>query len=187
MQSKANTAETVNTILNADTVFGQYSRFMKSCIGAFFNSIGRPCRQEEIEDVFQDAALKIICNNYLEKFDKSRSSITTWLGVIARTTAIDHLRRQRGEICELEHETIPVTTDFESKVEPLCLPPDLLTERQREVVEMSFLSGMDAGEIACRLGVARETVRSIKHQALERLRHYYSEHQHMETARRVLP
>ena len=187
MQSKTNTAVAAHNTLSAETVFINYSRFMKNCIGSFFNSIGRKCRQEEIEDVFQDVALKILCNNYLERFDRSRSSITTWLGIIARTTAIDHLRRQRGDLYDIDEQAIPSITNFESRIEPLSLPPHLLTDRQQEVVELCFLSGLDAGEIASRLGIARKTVRSIKHQALERLRHHYAEQERMETNGRLLP
>ena len=171
--------------LSPDSVFSEYATFIRKCIGAFFASIGRRYAQDEIEEVFQDTALKILRNNYLDRFDARKSSLNTWLGMIARTTAIDHLRRGTPEVSDLDRD-IPVSTDFEARLEPLPLPDGLLTDRQRQVLELAFEHGLDAGEIANRLDVARPTVRSIKRQALARLRNHYIHEQSAPRDRRTM-
>lgn len=164
--------------ISPSTVFIRYARFMRSCIGAFFISVGKDFDQDDVEEVFQETALKILRNNYLDRFDETRSSLTTWLGMIARTTAIDHLRRRRMETTGLDETEPAPDTDFDAAVEPLAVPLGLLTDRQREILELSFQAGLDAPEIARRLRISPPTVRSIKRQAIERLRrHFVREHQ----------
>ncbi|BCS87648.1 hypothetical protein PSDVSF_08900 [Pseudodesulfovibrio sediminis] len=53
------------------------------------------------------------------------------------------------------------------------LPADVLTKRQTEVITLYYKEGLVACEIAAALGITARTVRSIKFQALNRLRKYY--------------
>jgi len=53
------------------------------------------------------------------------------------------------------------------------LPPQLLSDRQAQVLKMLYNEGMETLEIAQALRVSPQTVRSTKHQAIERLREYY--------------
>ena len=51
----------------------------------------------QAEDLCQEVFLRLVREDYrlLRTFDQSRASLTTWLTVIARSTAIDSLRRRR--------------------------------------------------------------------------------------------
>ncbi|MGE4291533.1 MAG: sigma-70 family RNA polymerase sigma factor [Desulfovibrio sp.] len=93
----------------------------------------------------------------------------TWLGLIARTSAIDYLRRGR-ETVDFDVELLAVDEDFDGALEPLPIPPGILTDRQREILDLYFCEGLEAAEIGQRLGIDQRTARSIKHQALKRLR-----------------
>jgi len=62
----------------------------------------------------------------------------------------------------------------EEKPAGLSLPPGVLTDRQEEILSLVFGEDVEAGEIAARLGISPQTVRSIKFQALERLRRHYA-------------
>jgi RNA polymerase sigma-70 factor (ECF subfamily) len=161
-----------------DVIFRQYRNFILHCIRSFYDSIGRKCTADVKEDIFQEIALKILKNGYIDRFDGSRSSMTTWLGMIARTTAIDHLRRRRLETSDADVEAAPVEQDFDSGLDPLPLPQGVLTDRQRQVLVLGFQEGLDALEIAGRLGISPRTVRSLKFQALERLRTHFGQPEH---------
>lgn len=157
---------------SAETVlFEKYSDHIKRCIASFYRSIGRVCPQNDIEEVFQETAFKIIRNGYVNRHDAGRSSMPTWLGLIARTTAIDHLRRGRDEV-DLDEALLSVDEDFDAAVEPLPIPPGILTGRQRQVLDLYFSEGLEADEISERLGIDPRTARSIKHQAIKRLRRH---------------
>ncbi|WP_022661496.1 RNA polymerase sigma factor [Paucidesulfovibrio longus] len=155
---------------SADTaLFEKYTDHIRRCIASFYRSVGRSYSQNEIDEVFQEAACKIIRNGYALRHDALRSSMPTWLGLIARTTAIDHLRKSR-ETVDLDVELLAVDEDFDAALEPLPIPPGVLTDRQREVLDLYFCEGLEAAEIGERLGIEPRTARSIKHQALKRLR-----------------
>lgn len=150
-------------------LFEKYTDHIRRCIASFYRSIGRKYSQNEIDEVFQETAFKIIRNGYAARHDAGRSSMPTWLGLIARTTAIDHLRRGR-DTADLDVELLTVDENFDAAVEPLPIPPGVLTERQRQVLDLFFRDGLEAAEIADELGIEQRTVRSLKHQALKRLR-----------------
>lgn len=160
-----------------DLIFNQFNKFIFHCISSFYRSIGRKCPQDEKEDIFQEVALKILKNDYVRRYDKTRSSMTTWLGMITRTTAIDHLRKRREELAALDAEPEASGPGMESLVEPLPLPAGVLTPRQEEVLQLGFRDGLRATEIAAKLGISPRTARSIKFQALERLRTHFGLHE----------
>jgi RNA polymerase sigma-70 factor (ECF subfamily) len=49
----------------------------------------------------------------------------------------------------------------------------LLTDRQRLVLQMLFDDDLTVEQVARRMGVDEQTVRSTKHKALTRLREFY--------------
>lgn len=75
---------------------------------------------------------------------------------------------------EIFGETIPDTTDIvcdvELQEEIVELLNDVLTERQRQVIEMYFWDGMTQEEIAKEIGIRQQNVQSYLQKALEKLR-----------------
>lgn len=132
--------------------------------------------REAARDVVQDIFLRLVKDDFrlLKTFDASRASLPTWLTVVARSTAIDSLRRPSPTRDGVElDETLAAREDapFSGKLE---LPPGLLSERQGQILRMLFDEDMDVSEVAGLLNVQAQTVRSLKHQALERLRAHYA-------------
>jgi RNA polymerase sigma factor (sigma-70 family) len=58
-------------------------------------------------------------------------------------------------------------------VERLKLPADLLSPRQREILTMLYDQEMEVAEIAAALKIDAQTVRSMHHKALQRLRAHF--------------
>lgn len=69
----------------------------------------------------------------------------------------------------------------------LQLPGGVLTRRQTEIISLFFTDGLEAGEIAAKLGISPQTVRSIKFQALEKLRRHYGVVPEEDAQRRKAP
>ena len=129
----------------------------------------------EIQDVSQDVFLKLIAkdNSLLKKFNPDKASISTWLTVISRNCAIDHMRKYNKPQMSLDeaHETL----ESQTYVDPqkIDVPKGVLSARQLLVLKMMYNDGLDVESIALFLKVKRQTVRSLHHRALSKLRKFY--------------
>ena len=128
----------------------------------------------ELEDIVQAIYLKLIRNDcrLLRTFDPGRASMSTWLTLVARSTAIDTLRRLKPLTTEVEDSTSAVP--YKPVSEPdVHIPVHILTGRQRLVLTLLFDDERSVPEAAEILGVNQQTIRSTKHKALERLRAHF--------------
>lgn len=127
----------------------------------------------EVSDVVQETFLALCRDefNLLRRFDPERASLNTYLGVIAGRRALDHLRRVAPPASPLEDapEALLAVDPIEP-TRPLKLPDDLLTARQALILRLLYERDMAVEEVALRLGIAAQSVRSQRHKALERLR-----------------
>ncbi|MGF1610034.1 MAG: RNA polymerase sigma factor [Kiloniellales bacterium] len=135
-------------------------------------------RTGEAEDVAQEVFLRLCKADFklLRGYDSGRAKLTTWLTVIASSTVIDHLRRQRGKhssIDEVPEQLLAV--DPPKLPERIKIPPDLLSPRQALVLEMLYQRELEVAEAAEILGVDPQTVRSTHHKALTKLRAHFAE------------
>jgi len=129
---------------------------------------------EECQDVTQDVFLRLIKDDYrlLRSYDPSRSALTTWLTLVARSAAVDSVRRRRMKLVPLDACAEPVIDPPELDPE-LRLPEGLLSPRQRLVLHLLFDRDLDVADVARLLGVDAQTVRSTKHKALTLLRRHF--------------
>ena len=130
----------------------------------------------EIEDLTQDVFVRLCKDDFrlLRSYDPARASLSTWLTIVARSTARDALRRRRAEAVPIE--SVPEARLAVEPVEPairLKLPEALLSPRQREILAMLYDREMDVAEIARALGIDAQTVRSTHHKAMIKLRAYF--------------
>jgi RNA polymerase sigma factor (sigma-70 family) len=130
----------------------------------------------EIEDLTQDVFVRLCKDDFrlLRSYDPARASLSTWLTIVARSTARDALRRKRAEAVPIE--TVPEGRLAVEPVEPaarLKLPEALLSPRQREILSMLYDREMEVAEIAHALGIDAQTVRSTHHKAMLKLRAYF--------------
>ena len=132
--------------------------------------------QAEVEDLTQEAFLRLCKDDFrlLRSYDPARASVSTWLTIVARSTARDGLRRRRAEAVPIE--AVPEAQLAIDPVEPvqrLKLPEALLSPRQREILAMLYDRDMDVAEIARALGIDPQTVRSGHHKAMVKLRAHF--------------
>ncbi|MHC5039594.1 MAG: RNA polymerase sigma factor [Planctomycetota bacterium] len=139
---------------------------------------GRKDPALDAEDVAQEVFLKIFKDDarLLGTYNPEKASLKTWLTIIARSTTLDHLRRMRPPSVPFEeerHEPEPAGLDLPD--EPLDIPGDLLSPRQRLVMHLLFDREWVPKKVATFLRVSEQTVRSIKHKALNKLRVFFRE------------
>jgi DNA-directed RNA polymerase specialized sigma24 family protein len=132
---------------------------------------------DDIGDVLQDCFLRLVRDDYrlLRRFDPGRATLSTWLGVIATSAAIDHLRRKSPAADPLEdHADSLAAPDAPPGLDPaLPLPPELLTPRQALILKLIYEDDRDVEEVAGILGIGAPSVRSLRHKAILRLREFF--------------
>jgi RNA polymerase sigma-70 factor (ECF subfamily) len=130
------------------------------------------------EDVHQEVFLEVWRRG--PSFDPARSSLATWILLIARSRAIDHLRRRVPEPRDPlgpagvglgEREPDPETSP-DALVERwgMAMRLGLLPDHEAAVLRMRFHEGLSQTEIAERTGVPLGTVKTHMVRGLRRLR-----------------
>jgi len=130
----------------------------------------------DIEDLTQEVFVRLCKDNFrlLRSYDPARAALSTWLTIVARSTARDALRRRRLDSVPIE--AVPEAQLAVPPVEPvrkLKLPEALLSPRQREILGMLYDQEMEVAEIARALGIDPQTVRSAHHKAMIKLRAHF--------------
>lgn len=126
------------------------------------------------EDIAQEVFLKLFREDMrlLRAYDPARASAATWLAVVARSVAIDILRRKRPPTASLESasEEQARAEDPDGAPEPPRVPEGLLSARQMLVMQLLYEKGLGVREAARALGIEEQSVRSLRHKALVKLR-----------------
>ncbi len=128
-----------------------------------------------VEDVYQQVLLEAWQRG--RTFDPARASLRTWLATIARSRAIDHLRRRVPE--PLDPTIDYADRDAGGGPEPVAQLVDRMTLEQlltqlapeeARVVRLRWQMGLSQRQISAHTGVPLGTVKSRTASALRRLR-----------------
>jgi RNA polymerase sigma-70 factor (ECF subfamily) len=156
-----------------------WDRFVARYAGVIFAAVRRRLvpagRVSDAEDVVQDVFVKICQNDFrlLRSYDAARAKITTWLTVVANSAAIDHLRRLRRRTEDIETQPESVLAVDPVVREEVRIPVGLLSPRQALVLELLYQRDLTPGEAAEVIGIDPQTVRSMHHKALVKLRAHF--------------
>jgi RNA polymerase sigma-70 factor (ECF subfamily) len=133
--------------------------------------------EEDIMDAAQDVYVRLCANEFrlLKTYDPTRAGLSTWLAVVARSTAVDYARRRRQATSPIDDVPETALAVEDRHVEKLRIPEGLLTERQTLILKYLYDEERDVGEIADLLKIDAQTVRSTHHKALLRLREHFRE------------
>jgi len=148
-------------------------------IVAIARSAVRRGRGAEIEDIAQEVFLRLLKDDHrlLRAFNPSRARLATYLAVITRTVVYERQRRRSlpmardadpSWVADRGAETVMRERDIAEATR--SLPLEALSEQQRTVLVLMHRQGLSVDEVAQRLGVAAQTVRSAHHKAVSRLR-----------------
>jgi RNA polymerase sigma factor (sigma-70 family) len=128
------------------------------------------------EELAQDVMATLWRKAHL--FDRTKSSVPTWLFRIARNRWIDSLRRDRmrglepGDPLSIPDNAMAAddSLDLAGREERLRAALEALPAEQRELVHLSFFEGLPHTVIAERTGLPLGTVKSRIRLAFSRLR-----------------
>jgi RNA polymerase sigma-70 factor (ECF subfamily) len=153
-----------------------YDRYAPALLAVTRRILGSPA---DAEEVLQEVFLHVW--NHAGRYDAGRSSVSTWLILIARSRGIDRLRARK--VVERTHETSaqgnPVEHASPEGVENVFLQErrermreemGKLPDEQRQVLEMAFYEGLSQSEIAARSGLPLGTVKTRTLLAMKKLR-----------------
>jgi len=139
--------------------------------------------EDVIEDVVQDSLVRTLA--HLDRFE-GRSRFTTWATTIAVRVAMTELRRRRWRDVSLDDVTVDARSELPAIADPKSDPEGraarrgildalatlvetALSERQRTAI-VAELRGMPQEEIGRRLGLSRNAVYKLTHDARKKLR-----------------
>ncbi len=151
-----------------ETIGERYGPLLRGYLGAALGDAG------STEDVMQVTMLDVWRRG--PSYDPERSSLTTWLLMIARSRAIDHLRRRVPEpfdpasvaevIDEQGHDDLDALLE-RWRVAGLM---SSLPKQEAMLLRLRFYDGLTQRQISERTGIALGTVKMQMVRALERLR-----------------
>jgi RNA polymerase sigma-70 factor (ECF subfamily) len=176
-------AELVQACLRGDggawrTLVERYGRLVLLVVQRTAHAHGVNVRPEEAEDLAAEVFAALVRDDAtkLRAYD-ARYALSTWLGTIARSVAVDRLRSRRPSGGPVPEGTAdPESADPSqvlSREETARAVKEVLESlgpRERLVVELFYYSGKKYREIAEILGVPLNTVCSTLSRALEKLR-----------------
>ena len=123
----------------------------------------------EAEDIVQEVFVQAW--RQAARFDPARGTPEAWLCTIARSRALDRLRRRTARREESGEQAPPVVATPRNE-EALAVRKALegLSEAQRRALELAYYEGLTQSEIAARLGEPLGTVKTRIRSAMLRLR-----------------
>ena len=161
---------------NQEAVAELYDRFSSLLMALAYRILGNP---QDAEEILQETFLQVW--NQAGRYDPKRSSVSTWLVLIARSRAIDRLRSR-----QVQTRTVTAAQQEkpDSHTSPTGVGNVLLQERrqrlgeemsrlpaeQRQVLELAFYGGSTQSEIAERTGIPWGTVKTRTLLAMKKLR-----------------
>ncbi len=153
-----------------------YNRYASTVLALGKRILGSLADAEEVlQEVF------LYAWNHAGRYDAGRSSVSTWLVLVARSRAIDRLRTRK--VVERTHETAHqegppehaspegVETVFvRERRERVRGEMEKLPPEQKQVLEMAFYEGLSQSEIAAKADLPLGTVKTRTLLAMKKLR-----------------
>lgn len=133
----------------------------------------------DAEEILQEVFLQVW--NQAERYDRGRSSVSTWLVLITRSRSIDRLRSRQVKdrtLTSMQKENRGQHTSpkglgavlLGQRRQRLRLEMQELPNEQRQVLELAFFKGMTQSEIAGDTGIPLGTVKTRTLLAMKKLR-----------------
>lgn len=159
------------------------NKFVDTCAPIIYGAVrrllsGRPTGDSSVspEDITQDVFVRLWRNDacLLRTYNPARASLATWLTLVSRSVALDSLRRNKPNTVSIGPETASPAAKAQIVFDTnIVIPRKLLSPRQKLVLTLLYDHCMQVREVARLLKVEEQTVRSLRHKALQRLRQFF--------------
>lgn len=157
-----------------DALRDVYDRYGRATFGLLLRALGD---RALAEDVQQQVFLEVW--QRASSYDPARSGLLTWIMMIARSRAVDQLRRRvpeprdpTGDTGVLAASDVSVEAEVDTLAERWQIAALLrrLPDAEADVLRQRFYAGLSQSEIAQRSGVPLGTVKSRMVSGLRRMR-----------------
>lgn len=162
---------------------GAWNEFVDRYLGLVFHVVRHtaqlrsyPLQDDAAEDIASAVLYQLVANDYapLRQF-RGKSSLSTYLTVIARRTCVQELARRAGmreapasEI--LDRKPRPPSTNAFESLEEVGRLLKKLPERERTIVRMYHLEGLSYEEISSEMDIPTNTVGAILTRARKKMK-----------------
>ncbi|MBR1629350.1 MAG: sigma-70 family RNA polymerase sigma factor [Lachnospiraceae bacterium] len=133
--------------------------------------------RSDAEDLTEEVFVR--CYRNLASFDEAKSSIGTWLYVIANNLWKNYLRDKRVHSSIDDYEDVFTAKEMtdasimaEERRKAVERVMSLLDEKERAIVVMTFYHGMKSNAIGKKMGMSDAGVRMKKRRALSKMRKF---------------
>jgi RNA polymerase sigma-70 factor (ECF subfamily) len=137
------------------------------------------------QDLVQDTFVKLLRN--ADRYDPARGKLDTWVLLVARSLAIDGIRRRVLDVRTAEASPPNREMSTDSTPEEIAETMDMaerakramtvLSDGQRAALELAYFGGKTSAEVAELEGIPLGTAKTRIRTALLRLREALEEHQ----------
>lgn len=148
-----------------------YDRHAPAVLGLLLRLLGQ---RADADDVLQEAFLEVW--RRAPQYDGARATPLGWLTLIARSRAVDHLRRRRPPNAPAPEAADVMLADpadgLERREAAGCVRAALkqLPTEQRSAIGLAFFAGLTHEQVAQRLGVPLGTAKTRIRLGIQRLR-----------------
>lgn len=161
---------------SSEAVAGLYDRYSGMLLALSQRILGS---RSDAEEILQETFLQAW--NQASRYDPKRSSVSTWLVLIARSRSIDRLRSRRvrqrtATAARRKNPTVHASPQgvgsvlLQERRNRLREELAKLPSEQRRVLEMAFYGGMTQSEIASETEIPLGTVKTRTLLAMKKLR-----------------
>jgi RNA polymerase sigma-70 factor (ECF subfamily) len=156
---------------DADAFAELYDRHAARVLGLLLKLTGQ---RDDAEDLLQEVFSQVWRD--AGKYDPARANPEVWLLLLARSRALDYLRRRRpvngsppeaALVCETDPTQLLEKSEAAQRVRAALA---VLPDEQRKAIQLAFYGGLTHEQIAQSLAVALGTVKTRIRLGMQRLR-----------------
>jgi RNA polymerase sigma factor (sigma-70 family) len=152
--------------------------FVRRYAGLILSAVRTAARHGiDVEDIVQEVFTRLCKDEFrlLKTYDATRAGLSTWLTIVARSTARDLQRRRQPLVMPIDAVPEIMLAVRTEPTDKLRLPDGLLSPRQSLVLTLLYEREMEVAEIAAALAIDPQTVRSTHHKAMLKLREHFAD------------
>ncbi len=147
-----------------DEIYEEYYQKVFSYINSRINNY------HDSEDLCEDVFTKVLKN--MEKFDESKSALSTWIFNITKNTLIDFYRTRHDSYELLDnYEYVEEKDDVsQSELADLASALKKLSEEERDIIVLKYYEGYSLKEIGDKMSLTYGVVKLRHNSALEKMK-----------------
>ena len=147
-----------------DEIYEEYYQKVFSYINSRINNY------HDSEDLCEDVFTKVFRN--LEKFDESKSALSTWIFNITKNTLIDFYRTRHDSYVLLDNYEYEEEKDgiSEAELADLAAALNKLSDEEKDIIVLKYYEGYSLKEIGEKMSLSYGVVKLRHNSALDKMK-----------------